>query len=73
MARLTTEPVRPLATSVFAIGPKLLSGLSGLSGLDVSPVGHVAAFVIAGIFLGVLVVRYNKQRRIQGPSLLRTK
>jgi hypothetical protein len=56
--------------SLVAIGPNLLSGLTRL---EVSPVGHLAAFVIAGIFVGVLVVRDNRQRRIQGPSLLRTK
>ena len=67
---------RPLAARVFAglslavIAPNLLSGLSRL---DVSPVGHVTAFVIAGIFVGVFIVRDNKRRRIQGPSLLRTK
>jgi hypothetical protein len=67
---------RPLAArlvaglSLAAIGPNLLSGLTGLA---VSPVGHITAFVIAGIFVGVLVVTPNKRRRIQGPSLLRTK
>jgi hypothetical protein len=51
-----------LGGTAVAIGPNLLSGLTRL---DVSPVGHLAAFVIGGIFIGVLVVRHNKQRRIQ--------
>lgn len=57
------------AASLAVIGPNLLSGLTRL---HVSPVGHITAFGIAGIFTGVLVVRDNKQRRIRGPSLLRT-
>lgn len=67
---------RPLVLRVVAaaylivISPDLLAGLTKL---EVSPVGHLTAFVIAGIFTGVLVVGQNKQRRIQGPSLLRTK
>jgi len=49
------------ALSLAVIAPNLLSGLNRL---DVSPVGHVTAFVIAGIFVGVFIVRDNRQRRI---------
>lgn len=72
-ALLVARPVaaRVLAgLSLAAIAPNLMSGLTRL---EVSPVGHLTAFLIAGIFVGVLVVRDNKQRRIRDPSLLRTK
>ncbi|MDQ2748087.1 MAG: hypothetical protein M3Y44_00905 [Actinomycetota bacterium] len=66
---------RPVTARVLAglclavIGPHLLNGLSHL---DVSPVGHLTAFVVAGIFVGVLVVGPNRRQRIQDRSPLRT-
>jgi hypothetical protein len=77
MGLLTTALLvaRPVAATVLAgvSMARSASLLSGLTRLDVAPIGHLTAFVTAGIFVGVMVVRHNKQRRIHGPSLLRTK
>ena len=59
---------RPLAAKVLAgvslagIAPDLLEGLSRL---DVTPVGHLTALVVAGIFQWVLLVTHTKRLRIQ--------
>jgi len=57
------------AAALVTIGPNLLAGLTAL---DVSPVGHLSAFLIAGIFCGVLVVDQNRRERIQHPLPTRT-
>lgn len=56
--------------SLVAIGPNLLAGLTRL---EVSPVGHLTAFVGSGIFGGVLLVRDSRRPRIHDQSSLRTK
>lgn len=62
---------RPLAAkvvaslSLLAIGPDLLTGLTRL---EVSPVGHVTACVATGIFSSALIVRDHRRQRIQDRS-----
>lgn len=66
---------RPIAAklvagaALVAIGPGLLEGLTHL---DVAPVGHLTAFLVAGIFAGVLFVKQHRRQRIQDPVPSRT-
>jgi len=57
------------AICLVTIGPNLLTGLTGL---EVSPVGHLTAFLLAGIFSGVLLVRADSRPRIQDTVSTRT-
>lgn len=57
------------AICLVTIGPNLLDGLTGL---EVTPVGHLTAFVIAGIFSWVMLVRSSSRPRIQDLSSTRT-
>jgi hypothetical protein len=72
LAVVTGRPrvLRVIAGAALAVlAPNLLTGLTAL---EVSPVGHLTAFLAAGIISGVLLVGESRRPRIHDPMRTRT-